>query len=200
MDRGRWSLAAEHIEGALAAVDESRLYDYATSVLAFVCAARLAVHRGDRAETDRQLTRAMRARPSLTYVLPTLAVRVRLQLAKVYGATGDHTTAHHLLREIDDILIRRPALGALVNDVSELRMILTSSTQARPAGRSPLTSAELRLLPYLQTHLTIREIGERLFVSRNTVSTQVGSIYRRLGASSRHDAVQRATAIGLLGG
>ena len=68
------------------------------------------------------------------------------------------------------------------------------------AGGSPLSPAELRLLPYLQTHLTIREIGERLFVSRNTVSSQVGSIYRKLGVSSRGDAVQQATAIGLLGG
>jgi hypothetical protein len=42
--------------------------------------------------------------------------------------------------------------------------------------------------------------GNRLFVSRNTVSSEVGSIYRKLGVSSRHDAVQRATAVGLLGG
>ena len=67
----------------------------------------------------------------------------------------------------------------------------------RPAA-SPLTPAELRLLPYLQTHLTIREIAERLFVSRNTVNSEVGSIYRKLGVSSRSDAVQQATAIGLL--
>ena len=33
------------------------------------------------------------------------------------------------------------------------------------------------------------EIGERLFVSRNTVSSQVTSIYRKLGVSSRNDAV-----------
>ena len=63
----------------------------------------------------------------------------------------------------------------------------------------PLTPAELRLLPYLQTHLTIAEIGSRLFVSRNTVSTQVGSIYRKLGVTSRSAAVERATAAGLLG-
>ena len=56
------------------------------------------------------------------------------------------------------------------------------------------------MLPYLQTHLTIREIGERLFVSRNTVSSEVGSIYRKLGVSSRGEAVSHATAIGLLGG
>jgi LuxR family maltose regulon positive regulatory protein len=68
------------------------------------------------------------------------------------------------------------------------------------AGASPLTPAELRLLPYLQTHLTIREIAARTFVSRNTVSSQVSGIYRKLGVSSRTDAVEQATAIGLLGG
>jgi LuxR family maltose regulon positive regulatory protein len=86
----------------------------------------------------------------------------------------------------------------LVDEVADLRRTLTSSTPTR-AGATPLTPAELRLLPYLQTHLTIREIGERLFLSRNTVSTEVGSIYRKLGVSSRSDAVFRATAVGLLG-
>jgi LuxR family maltose regulon positive regulatory protein len=200
MDRGHWSMAAAHLERALAAIDESRMYDYATSVLAYAGAARLAMHRGDRVETDRRLTQAMRARPSLTYMLPTLAVRVRLQLAKMHSALGDHTTARHLLREIDDILLHRPALGSLVDEVADLRRILTASPQGGVAGASALTSAELRLLPYLQTHLTIREIGDRLFVSRNTVSSEVSSIYRKLGVSSRHDAVERATAIGLLGG
>ena len=55
------------------------------------------------------------------------------------------------------------------------------------------------MLPYLQTHLTFKEIGQRLFVSRNTVSSEVGSIYRKLGVSSRSDAVHQATAVGLLG-
>jgi LuxR family maltose regulon positive regulatory protein len=199
MDRGRWAEAAERLEVTLAAIDEHRMHDYATSVLAFAAAARLAVHRGDLKAADRQLTQAMRARPSCTFVLPFLAVRVRLQLAKVHRARGDPAAARHLLREIDDILLHRPALGALVDEVSEFRRILTSSPQVGATGGSPLTPAELRLLPYLQTHLTIREIGERLFVSRNTVSSEVSSIYRKLGASSRSDAVQQATAIGLLG-
>jgi LuxR family maltose regulon positive regulatory protein len=200
MDVGRWRSASEHLELALAAIDDGRMQDYATSVLAFAGAARLAVHHGDLKEADRQLTRAMRARPSCTFVLPFLAVRLRLQLAKVYWSTGDHATARHLLREMDDILRRRPALGALVDQVSAFRGILTSSATIGPTGGSPLTPAELRLLPYLQTHLTIREIGERLFVSRNTVSSEVASIYRKLGVSSRNAAVQQATTIGLLGG
>jgi LuxR family maltose regulon positive regulatory protein len=174
--------------------------DYATSVLAFAAAARLCVHQGDLEGANRELTRAMRARPSLTLAFPHLAVRLRLQLAKVYWAITEHPAARHLLREIDDILLRRPALGALLDEVSEFRRVVTSSVQGGPAGGSPLTPAELRLLPYLQTHLTIGEIGERLFVSRNTVSSEVSSIYRKLGVSSRSSAVNQATAIGLLGG
>jgi LuxR family maltose regulon positive regulatory protein len=200
MDRGRWSEAAEHLDAAFAAIDAARMHDYATSALVFSGAARLAVHQGDRVATDTQLTRAMRARPTLTYALPWWAVRLRTQLARVYYSIGDQTTARHLMREVDDILLRRPGLGALVDEVADLRRILTASPQVGVAGSSPLTSAELRLLPYLQTHLTIREIGDRLFVSRNTVSSEVSSIYRKLGVSSRHDAVQRATEVGLLGG
>jgi LuxR family maltose regulon positive regulatory protein len=199
MDRGHWEEAAEHLDLALALIDERGMHDYATSVLAFAGAARLSVHRGDPQEANRQLARAMRARPSCTFVLPFLAVRVRLQLAKVYVAMSEATTARHLLREIDDILLHRPALGALVEEVSEFRRLLASSAQAGATGAAPLTPAELRLLPYLQTHLTLREIGERLFVSRNTVSSEVSSIYRKLGVSSRSDAVQGATKIGLLG-
>ncbi|HEY6684375.1 MAG TPA: LuxR C-terminal-related transcriptional regulator, partial [Propionibacteriaceae bacterium] len=200
MDRGQWVEAAGHLEVALATVDEHRMYDYALCVLAFAAAARLAVHRGDLKEADRRLTQAMRARPSCTFVLPFIAVRVRLQLAKVYWARGDHATARHLLREIDDVLLQRPALGVLVDEVAEFRRIVTSSAQLGATGESPLSPAELRLIPYLQTHLTFAEIGERLFISRNTVSTEVASIYRKLGVSSRRNAVQHATAVGLLGG
>jgi LuxR family maltose regulon positive regulatory protein len=200
MDRGRWQEAAEHEERALGAIEENRMPDYATSVLAFAGAARLAVHRGDLVGANRRLTQAMRARPSLTFAVPYLAVRVRLHLAKVYLAIADPGTARHLLREIDDILLLRPALGALAEEVSEFRRLLASDAQVEATGGPPLTSAELRLLPYLQTHLTLREIGERLFVSRNTVSSEVSSIYRKLGVSSRGAAVAVAIAIGLLGG
>jgi LuxR family maltose regulon positive regulatory protein len=200
MDRGRWAEASDHVKIAIETIEERRTYDYGTSVLAFAVAARLAVHRGDLKEANARLTQAMRARPTCTAALPWLAVRARLQLAKVYWSMGDQATASHLLREIDDVLLRRPALGALVDEVAQLRHILSSARRTGAAGASPLTPAELRLLPYLQTHLTIREIADRTFVSRNTVSSQVSGIYRKLGVSSRTDAVEHATAIGLLGG
>ena len=200
MDRGRWEDAAEHVELALAAVDEHRVHDYALSVIAFAAAARIALHRGDLDEADRHLTAAMRARPSCTFALPCVAVRVRLHLAKVYWAISEHTAARHLLREMDDVLLHRPALGTLVEEVASFHQLVVTSSQSGATGGAPLSPAELRLLPYLQTHLTIRDIAERLYVSRNTVNSQVGSIYRKLGVTSRSDAVQRATTVGLLGG
>jgi LuxR family maltose regulon positive regulatory protein len=63
---------------------------------------------------------------------------------------------------------------------------------------SGLTPAELRVLPLLSTHLSFREIGKRLFVSRNTIKTQAISVYRKLGVSSRSEAVARARELGLV--
>jgi LuxR family transcriptional regulator, maltose regulon positive regulatory protein len=199
MQRGDWQEAADRPERALATIHEKRLHDYVTSLLAFSGAARLSLHHGDVKEAHRQLAPAMRARPSATYVLPYHAVRLRLQLAKVYLALAEPTTARQLLREIDDIVSRRPALGTLIDEVEDFRGALTSSTASGPADLLPLTPAELRLLPYLQTYLTADKIAERLLVSSHTVKTQIKAIYRKLGVSSRSEAVQKATALGLVG-
>jgi LuxR family transcriptional regulator, maltose regulon positive regulatory protein len=64
---------------------------------------------------------------------------------------------------------------------------------------SALTAAELRLLPMLSTHLSFPEIAEEMFLSRHTVKSQAASIYRKLGACSRSQAVTQSRNLGLLG-
>jgi LuxR family maltose regulon positive regulatory protein len=199
MDRGEWAEAADRLGLALATIEEGRMDEFVFTISARAGAARLSVHRGDLNDAHRQLDRAMRARASATYLLPHQAVRLRLQLAKVHLAIADLVTVHQLVREIDDILVNRPALGTLVDEVNDFRGVITSSAVSKPAGAVPLTPAELRLLPYLQTHLTADRIAKRLFLSSHTVKTEIKAIYRKLGVSSRNDAVQRATALGLLG-
>jgi LuxR family transcriptional regulator, maltose regulon positive regulatory protein len=157
------------------------------------------LHRGEKREARRQLAQAMRARPSATYLLPYHAVRLRLQLAKMHLALADPATARQLLREIDEILTRRRALGTLLAEVEEFRRTLAASATSTAAGGLPLTPAELRLLPYLQTHLTTGGIADRLFLSSHTIQSEIKSIYRKLGVSSRNEAVQKAAAVGLLG-
>lgn len=201
MDRGRWESARIRVQQVLTTIEDHRLGDYPTSALGYAVAARLAHHDHDPALTNDLLTRGMRTRTFCTYAFPTLAVRVRLRLARTSWAIDDVAAVRHLLREIDDVLIRRPSLGVLTDEAAGLRKSFDAAEHASAvsAPGPPLTPAELRLLPYLQTHLTIREIGERLFVSRNTASSEIGSIYRKLGVSSRSEAVARAVDQGLLG-
>ena len=201
MDRGHWEVAAQHVKAALATVDDQRIRESVASVLTYGAAARLDLHRGDRSSANRRHRQSMRDRVVCTHALPFLSVRGRLQLAEVSWAAGDPETTRHLLREIDDVLRHRPSLGTLVDEVEALRSAVASGAgpSAGLVGHAPLTPAELRLLPYLQTHLTVAEIGARLFISRNTASSEIASIYRKLGVSSRAAAVEQAIAVGLLG-
>jgi DNA-binding CsgD family transcriptional regulator len=65
-------------------------------------------------------------------------------------------------------------------------------------GKACLAAAELRLLPYLPTYLSFREIGERLSVSPHTVKSQAISVYRKLDVTSRSEAIEHARLLGLL--
>lgn len=197
LDAGRWDEAERHSSVALAAIEAHHMDGYPTAALAQAVGARIALHAGDESSGERLLARAMRARVGCTYVLPYLAVKVRLQLAMAYTEAGRRTAAMHLLREIDEVLAVRPGMGRLVEEVADFRRRADSVPGA--GGGTPLTPAELRLLPYLQTHLTLNEIGRRLFISRNTVSSEVGSIYRKLRVTTRSEAVARAVALGMLG-
>ena len=113
-------------------------------------------------------------------------------------ALGDPDGAHAVLRQVDDIFQQRPNLGVLPAQADALRTQLTTMRRTG-LGATSLSAAELRLLPLLPSYLSFREIGERLFVSQNTVKTQAISIYRKLGVSSRGDAVDLAQQLGLLG-
>jgi LuxR family maltose regulon positive regulatory protein len=102
-----------------------------------------------------------------------------------------------MLREIDALLRRRPDLGTLSARAADLESTLKRA-RAKAPGASTLTSAELRVVPYLGTHLSFRQIGERLFISHHTVKSHAMAIYRKLSVSSRSEAVERARALGLL--
>ena len=171
-------------------------------VTPLICAlqARAAMHRGDVPAARRELISAQHLRPLLTYALPYLAVQARLEWARVHLALGDQPGARTLMREVDDLLRRRPGLGTLVGEAEALRVQLSGERGSGVPGASALTAAELRLLPLLSTHLSFPEIGEELFLSRHTIKSQANSIYRKLGASSRTQAVSRSLELGLLGG
>ena len=195
-DRDDWPEVMALAQRAVGIVEDGCLGDYWTSALVYAWAARAALHRGDVPQARSYLGRASRLRPLLTYVLPVVSVQALLEMACSYLTLGDLGGAAAVLAQAHEILQQRPDLGVLPRRAAELRSRLATINEIA-VGASSLTAAELRLLPLLSTHLSFREIGERLFVSPHTVKTQAYSAYRKLGVSSRSEAVARARELGL---
>jgi LuxR family transcriptional regulator, maltose regulon positive regulatory protein len=88
--------------------------------------------------------------------------------------------------------------------ISEVEDLLVRVSRAAPPSGGPasggeaLTRGETRVLRYLPTNLSARKIADELYLSVNTVKTHQRHLYQKLGARSRHEAVEQARAIGLL--
>ena len=93
--------------------------------------------------------------------------------------------------------------------IAEIQGLLAGNRPAPRPGSQPgscrsrgpeeqLSDSEIRVLRYLPTHLTGSEIANELFLSANTVSTHTRHLYAKLGVHNRHEAVDRARALGLL--
>ncbi|HET9469898.1 MAG TPA: LuxR C-terminal-related transcriptional regulator, partial [Usitatibacter sp.] len=197
IERDAWVQAEEFADRALRVIHRGRMEEYPVSTFVCAVAARIAFHRDDAPRARTLLARAQRLRSRLTYALPHLSIQARLELARAYLAMADAGGAATMLREIAALQRRRPDMGGLTAQVGQLRASL-KTLRADAPGASTLTEAELRLLPYLTTHLTLREIGERLYLSRHTIKSHAVAIYRKLNATSRNAAVERGRELGLL--
>ena len=195
---GEWDSGEQYIDQARTLVRDANLDDQPPITILYAAAARVALHHGDRQRAREELARAQRLRPALTYAIPHLAVQARLELAACHLALPDPAAAQTLLREIEQILIQRADLGVFVPQAKELRARLAKMQGSSIPGASALTAAELRLLPFLSTHLSFPEIGEELFLSPNTIKSQAYSMYRKLGVSNRNQAVTESRQLGLL--
>ena len=196
MARNKWNQAEALAGQARSLLDQSGLQE------ATVCAAqaRVALHRGDVPAARRELASAQRLRSLLTYAQPHMAVQARIELIRAHITLADISGARTLMREVDEVLRLRPGLGILVGEAEVLRARLAQERGSAVLGASALTAAELRLLPLISTHLTVAEIATELYLSPHTIKSQLTSIYRKLEASTRSQAVTRARELGLLEG
>jgi LuxR family maltose regulon positive regulatory protein len=125
-------------------------------------------------------------------------VQVRIMLAHASLLLGDRVGAETQLREARDYLSGQPDGVRAIAQVDKLSELVGHLRRHTAIGSSALTTAELRVLHYLPTNLSLAEIGNRLFVSRYTVKTHCESIYRKLNVNSRSGAVSAARDVGLL--
>jgi LuxR family maltose regulon positive regulatory protein len=121
-----------------------------------------------------------------------------LWAAPVAQACGDHAGALALIDEAEQLLASFEDAGTLTTLLGDVQRRISL---ARPRRREPdstaLTEAELEVLRLLRSPRSQRAIADELSVSINTVKTHTSSIYRKLGVSSRDDAVTRAIDLGL---
>jgi LuxR family transcriptional regulator, maltose regulon positive regulatory protein len=198
--RDQWDQAEAFASLAYARLRQAGIEDSYTTPLVSAVQARVALHRGDIPAARRELINAQRLRPLMTYAHPHWAVQARIQLIRVHLALNDLAGVRTLMREIDELLRRRPDLGSLVDEAKALRARLSTERGSHPTGASSLTAAELRLVPLLATHMPVPEIAAELFLSPHTVRAELKSMYRKLSVTSRSQAVIRSRELGLLEG
>jgi LuxR family maltose regulon positive regulatory protein len=167
-----------------------------TTAIAFAASAGTALRQGHWADARDLVRTAAGPAAGVTDALPWLAITTRLELARCYLTLKDVASARALVGQIDGLLDSQPRVGVLADRARSLRheLSVAAKSETETAG---LTPAELRLVPLLATHLSFREIADKLHVSRNTVKTQAISIYRKLGVSGRSEALAAAEELGV---
>jgi len=118
-----------------------------------------------------------------------------LALARVLIARSDRSEARAVLTEARAILGLYPDAGIfpdlLERQERKLRKIRPSRAESMDGQ---LTERELEVLRLLHTELSVSELGKHLYVSPSTIKSHVKSVYRKLGVSSRKEAVEQAYA------
>jgi LuxR family transcriptional regulator, maltose regulon positive regulatory protein len=198
IDQDDWDLAEARAALALAQVERVGISEYPTEALVFAVSSLVCARRGRVEQASRDLRQARALLAALRDYFPWYEAEVRIVLARAARRLSDVTRARTLLAEAERALRDVPQVPMLARWLRETRA--QAALDAVFAGVQPvsLTTAELRVLQFLPSHLSIREIAERLYVSPNTVKTHARAVYRKLDASSRAEAVDRAGEAGLL--
>ena len=198
LEREDWVQGAELAGSASGVVEEAGLDGTAASALVLAVSAFAAAHGGrvEQARDDARAARRMLA--TLSDAVPWFAAEARIALARAELRLSDAAAARQLLGEATRLLRPVPeavVLHAAIDDAWERADTFAAGAVSGPTS---LTTAELRVLRFLPSHLPFREIAERLHVSANTVKSQAHAVYRKLDASSRSEAVARAREVGLV--
>ncbi|HEY2600252.1 MAG TPA: LuxR C-terminal-related transcriptional regulator [Thermoleophilaceae bacterium] len=196
IERRDWAAADSLASRARAQVERAGLGEYATSALVYAVAAHVEAQGGrvETAQADLRQACHLLARAELS---PWYHAECQIALARAALRLSDVPQARALLAAAERQLESAPDARVPREWIAECQAQAEASS-ASAGGGWALTTAELRVLQFLPTHLSFPEMAERLYVSANTVKTHARSVYRKLEASSRGEAVVKARTAGLL--
>jgi LuxR family maltose regulon positive regulatory protein len=183
-DAQRWAIEATWV------ATHEHLHETLHGAIAYTAGALAHQQRGDHTEAARQLEHVRRLRPLLR-AAPWLNADLALRCADISLDLGDPAGALELTQVASDALQGYPDAGTLPARLNRLER------RIRRGQDYGLTPAEIRLVAFLSTHLSLREIADRLHLARPTVKTHVASIYDKLGVPGRSAAVEIIEQFGL---
>ena len=195
---GDWERAREHDGRAREGIDRAGLDGAPLSALVLGTSAWLLARAGEGDDARPRLRASARALGELAEPVPWYEVQTRVALARASIQLADVTGARALLAQASRAARRMEDAPILHVWLDDAWAAIDEAGAAALSGPSSLTMAELRILRFLPTHLSFREIGGRLHVSTNTVKSQAHAVYSKLGAASRSEAVAQASELGLL--
>jgi ATP/maltotriose-dependent transcriptional regulator MalT len=170
--------------------------DTPQGALAYLAIGAFQAARGQLEEASSTLERALRLRHAVPGISPWPTLEALLLLAEVRLNLGDPAAAE-LLAEARDMLALLPdGADALSARLRQLGQVLAG--QSRLSLPEPLTEREATVLRLLRGTLSLREIGQELNLSPNTVKTHTRVIYRKLGVSTRREAIERGRRMGVV--
>jgi LuxR family maltose regulon positive regulatory protein len=197
-EKNDWERASDLAASATGQVARCALDEHPTSALVFATSAWVCAHEGLAAEAKRDLRRSTNLLPRLGEFMPWYETQTRVAMARACLRLADVALARTLLSQASRHARRMPDVPILRTWLDEVWSEIDDLGASSLSGPCSLTMAELRILRFLPTHLSFREIGSRLHVSTNTVKSQAHAIYRKLGVASRSEAVAQASALGLI--
>ena len=199
IEQNDWDLAEELTDRAHNMIEECQIASYPMVALVYAASAAARAHRDRADEAKRDLRRGLDLLESLDEFIPWYGADARVLLAHASLSLADLVRARALLAEASRLARRMPDAVIFEHWFNEAWACMDMLAEASLAGPSSLTIAELRILRFLPSHRSFREIASQLGVSANTVKTQALAVYRKLGAGSRSEAVARASEAGLIG-
>lgn len=199
LERKDWDLAVELADHAVSVVEEWELATEPLSAVVFAAAAAARAHQGQVDEAKRDLRRGADLLATLGHFAPWYEAEARILLAHASLWLADVVGARTRLAEASRFARRIPGADVFAEWFESAWAHMDTLAETSLAGPSSLTIAELRILRFLPSHRSFREIAAQLGVSANTVKTQAHAVYRKLGAASRSEAIAHALEAGLLG-
>jgi len=197
-DEGRLEEGESHARAAHALVERLRSYEIPQTSLACIALGRVIAERGRLEEAQKELESGLSTRRRLPGLSPWPTLIGLLALAPVRAARGDRAGGRAVLAEARDILEAFPDAGMFPELLERQERRLRAREPREGQLNGELTERELDVLRFLVGELSTLQIAQSLYVAPSTVRTQVKSIYRKLGVSSRSAAVEEAHIRGLI--